>query len=233
MTDALTVLREPVPSEQISKLPRGTCRECKNAPRKVCDRHTMVWSCPECNGNHSSASIHLDYVGHADVTARLLDADPEWTWEPLAFDPNGMPAFDDAGGLWIRLTVGGVSRLGYGDAAGKSGGDAVKECIGDALRNAAMRFGVALSLWSKSDRDSAPSEPAATQGRRAETPQAPTAPPVGKAVARLAIVNSLEALDNFQALADGYSAAREWTVEEHAEFRAAAVSARVRLGGQP
>lgn len=32
-----------------------------------------------------------------------------------------------------------------------SGGDAVKEVIGDALRNAAMRFGAALDLWHKGD----------------------------------------------------------------------------------
>jgi hypothetical protein len=44
-----------------------------------------------------------------------------------------------------------VTRLGYGNAEGKSGGDAVKEIIGDALRNAAMRFGAALDLWHKGD----------------------------------------------------------------------------------
>jgi hypothetical protein len=32
-----------------------------------------------------------------------------------------------------------------------SGGDAMKERIGDALRNAAMRFGAALDLWHKGD----------------------------------------------------------------------------------
>jgi hypothetical protein len=39
--------------------------------------------------------------------------------------------------------------LGYGDAAGKKGPNAVKEAIGDAIRNAAMRRGVALDLWAK------------------------------------------------------------------------------------
>jgi hypothetical protein len=29
--------------------------------------------------------------------------------------------------------------------------DAAKELIGDALRNAAMRFGIAINLWSKAD----------------------------------------------------------------------------------
>lgn len=87
----------------------------------------------------------LDYVGHAAVTSRLLEVDPEWTWEPLAFDEVGLPRYDAKGGLWIRLTVGGVSRLGYGD------GPDPKQRIGDAIRNAAMRFGVALDLWAKED----------------------------------------------------------------------------------
>jgi hypothetical protein len=58
---------------------------------------------------------------------------------------------DEYGGMWIRLTVCNTSRLGYGHAGDKSGGDAIKEVIGDALRNAAMRFGAALDLWHKGD----------------------------------------------------------------------------------
>lgn len=95
--------------------------------------------------------VKLAYVGHAALTDRLLDADPQWTWEPLALDARGLPALDDVGGLWIRLTVCGVTRLGYGDAGQKKGGDAMKERIGDALRNAAMRFGAALELWHKGE----------------------------------------------------------------------------------
>ncbi len=95
--------------------------------------------------------VKLSYVGHAALTDRLLDADPMWTWEPLALDERGMPNYDGFGGLWIRLTVCGVTRLGYGHAGSKEGGDAVKEIIGDALRNAAMRFGAALDLWHKGE----------------------------------------------------------------------------------
>lgn len=93
----------------------------------------------------------LAYVGHAALTDRLLDADPAWLWEPLAMSPDGLPVMDNLGGMWIRLTVCGVSRLGYGHAGAKVGGDAIKEVIGDALRNAAMRFGAALELWHKGD----------------------------------------------------------------------------------
>jgi hypothetical protein len=93
----------------------------------------------------------LAYVGHAALTDRLLDVDPAWTWEPLALDERGLPALDEVGGMWIKLTVCGVTRLGYGDAGAKKGGDAMKERIGDALRNAAMRFGAALELWHKGE----------------------------------------------------------------------------------
>ena len=93
----------------------------------------------------------LAYVGHAALTDRLLDVDLGWTWEPLAMNPHGLPVMDDLGGMWIRLTVCGVTRLGYGHAGNKQGGDAIKEIIGDALRNAAMRFGAALDLWHKGD----------------------------------------------------------------------------------
>ena len=95
--------------------------------------------------------VKLAYVGHAALTDRLLDADPMWTWEPLAMGDRGLPVMDEMGGMWIRLTVCGVTRLGYGHAGSKTGGDAIKEVIGDALRNAAMRFGAALDLWHKGD----------------------------------------------------------------------------------
>lgn len=93
----------------------------------------------------------LDYVGHAALTDRLLDADPQWAWEPLAYAQSGLPYIDELGGMWIKLTVCGVTRIGYGDAQGKTGPNAIKEVIGDALRNAAMRFGAALDLWHKGD----------------------------------------------------------------------------------
>lgn len=91
----------------------------------------------------------LDYVSHGNVTRRLLEVDPMWNWEPLSFDENGLPMFDEHGGLWIRLTVLGVTRLGYGEPQGSDRYDQTKGAIGNALRNAAMRFGVALDLWAK------------------------------------------------------------------------------------
>ena len=144
--DPLAKLREPFPPHQISKLPKPFK---KDAPKGKCQ---------ECGGFHGLPAAHLDYVGHAALTDRLLDVDPRWTWEPVGFAPDGLPALDRNGGLWIKLTVCGMTRLGYGSADGKSGGDAVKELIGDALRNAAMRFGAALDLWHKGDLHAEPEE---------------------------------------------------------------------------
>lgn len=146
--DALTGLRRPFPHHQISKLPKETRAQID--ARKG-NKNLMVFNCPVCGGHHHKDATHLDYVGHAALTDRLLDTDPAWTWEPVAFTPEGLPAFDRNNGMWIKLTVNGVTRLGYGAADGKQGGDAIKEIIGDALRNAAMRFGAALDLWHKGD----------------------------------------------------------------------------------
>ena len=135
----LELLRQPFPAHQISKLPRPTR---KDNPKGKCN---------ECGGYHGLPAVHLDYVGHAALTDRLLDTDPAWAWEPLAMSESGLPVMDNMGGMWIKLTVCGVTRLGYGHAGDKIGGDAIKEVIGDALRNAAMRFGAALDLWHKGD----------------------------------------------------------------------------------
>jgi len=141
----LALLRKPFPPNLISKLPKPT------AKRDVMDSLPKAM-CAVCGTYHATSKvIHLDYVGHAALTDRLLDADPAWTWEPLAMSPEGLPVMDCYGGMWIKLTVCGVTRLGYGDAQGKDGGNAIKEAIGDALRNAAMRFGAALELWHKGE----------------------------------------------------------------------------------
>jgi hypothetical protein len=147
MTTAVAAqLREPFKDIEIGKLPRITCGGCRNSQAKVCDRHKKI-RCDGCRNWITEDHMHLDFVGHAEVTDRLLQVDPEWTWEPMAFGPDGLPHLDTNGGLWMWLTVAGVRKPGYGHADGKKGGDAVKETIGDGLRNSSMRFGVALDLW--------------------------------------------------------------------------------------
>lgn len=137
------ILRKPFDANQISTFPRN-----------------------------AGAKAGLQYVGHAALTDRLLQADPEWKWEPVE-DPkfHGLPTVGTGVEMWIKLTIDGTTRYGYGDAQNKKGGDAIKEAIGDALRNAAMRFGVALDLWHKGgDLYQAEPEPveAITQGQADE-----------------------------------------------------------------
>lgn len=133
----LAMLREQFPDDMIEKLPKPMWKGAWDDKRGS--------NCPTCHGYHVlEHCIHLDYVGHANVTNRLLSVDPYWSWEPMALTEAGTPLFSD-GGLWIKLTVCGLTRIGYGD------GKSVKEVIGDAIRNAAMRFGVGLDLWAKID----------------------------------------------------------------------------------
>lgn len=114
---------------------------------------------PNQIGQKPKGGVMLDFVGHAALTDRLLDVDPEWNWEPFAVGEDGLPKFDAYGGLWIRLTICGVTRIGYGDGEGKKSADAVKIAIGDALRNSGMRYGAALDLWHKGDLHEAEPDP--------------------------------------------------------------------------
>lgn len=135
--EQLARLREPFPEERIEKLPKPMWRDAW--------KDLKGSNCPVCGGYHVlQHCIHLDYVGHANVTDRLLEIDPFWSWEPMAYTPEGLPLFVKEG-LWIKLTICGVTRIGFGD------GSSIKEVIGDAIRNAAMRFGVGLDLWAKID----------------------------------------------------------------------------------
>ena len=139
--DQAKALREPFPASLIGKLPRKDKFENE---------------------------FFLDYVGHAAVTDRLLQVDPEWTWEPM--DPPA--GFDPAAGIWIRLTIGGVTRIGFGETSGGfSEADKIKAGISDAIRNAAMRFGVALDLWMKDDVHASSPSAQAPQERKHYTRQ--------------------------------------------------------------
>lgn len=189
MTDkaktGLDLLREPFPAHQISKLPKPTKKQTDDL-RAAMDKKdfSLGIRCQLCGAFHHKDVVHLDYVGHAALTDRLLDADPDWTWEPVSFR-DGLPAFDATGGLWIKLTVCGVTRLGYGHAAGKPNQDPgarEKEVIGDALRNAAMRFGAALDLWHKGDLHA--DTEAANDGAGAAPESAPATKPASKAASR-------------------------------------------------
>lgn len=133
--------------------------------------------------NKTGQTFNIEFVGHAAVTKRLLEVDPFWAWRPLVTDEYGRPQFEldrqgNKVGFWIELTVGGVSRFGYGSVA-PNAFEAEKQLIGDALRNAAMRFGVAVDLWHRGELDSTLSDAESVPERAPlvqKQPQ-PTRPP--------------------------------------------------------
>lgn len=104
---------------------------------------------PKVIGRLPRGGVQIAYVGHAAVTDRLLSVDPFWAIDFCAFDEKRNPALDADGQLHILLTVCGVTRAGVGD-----GSPVWKILVGDALRNAAMRFGVALDLWTRDELES-------------------------------------------------------------------------------
>lgn len=152
MRDALAA---PFPPEAIGYKPVYTCRACEG---RVCVVHDKA-PCTVCNQVISTEHDHVTFIGHAYVTERLFDVDPDWDWEPYAHGPDGLPAFDEVGGLWIRLYIGGEWRKGYGHADGRKDGDGKLIAMGHALRIAGMRgFKIALDHW-KGDRRTGPVEP--------------------------------------------------------------------------
>jgi hypothetical protein len=161
--DGLAKLTAPFPPERIGKLPKR-----------------------QKQPDGSFKEIELEYVGHADVTERLLSVDPEWNWEPMGYAPDGLPAMITTPdghpiGLWIKLTVCGVTRIGFGSVP-PGGFEAEKQLISDALRNAAMRFGVALDLWRKD----APQENGHAEAAASPAPGGANARPTIRVMSRVA-----------------------------------------------
>ena len=133
---------------------------------------------PKIVGKLPKGGISLDFVGHADITRILLTIDPAWRWVPIAWD-NGRPAIHVENGIatmWGELTVLGQARLGVGSVrADKQELD--KELVGDFLRNAAMRFGICLSLWTKQEWEDLGGKPSSVTPARSAAPK-PSAEPV-------------------------------------------------------
>lgn len=191
-------LRAPFTKQQIGKLPKVWCRTCSN-PKVKCDEHKPK-RCGTCKAVITPAHNHVDFVGHAHVTQRLLEVDPAWNWVPMGIDANGMPVIDEYGGLWIKLTIGPETRIGYGHADGRKGGDATLIAIGHAIRIAAMRFGVALEQWMK------------------EAPDAPA--PAGKPAVEEATLTPAQRAGQLRALIAQIGAQDDKTIDDiAAEFR--------------
>ena len=109
---------------------------------------------PSIVGKLPRGGITLDFVGHAEINRILIDIDPLWNWSPVEF-VNGRPAITEVNGMavmWGKLTILDKTMLGVGSVRSDKP-DLDKELVGDFLRNASMRFGICLSLWSKSEWD--------------------------------------------------------------------------------
>jgi len=107
---------------------------------------------PKIVGKLPKGNVQLDFVGHADVTKFLLETDPNWRWVPIEWK-DGRPAIHIENGMatmWGELTVLGQARLGVGSVRADKP-DLDKELVSDFIRNAAMRFGFCLSLWTKQE----------------------------------------------------------------------------------
>ena len=108
---------------------------------------------PKIVGKLPKGGMTLDFVGHADVNKALIEIDPLWTWQPVAWDDEGMPKIKIANGvatMWGIMTVHGKGMLGVATVQANKP-DLYKELASDFIRNAAMRFGVYLSLWTKNE----------------------------------------------------------------------------------
>ena len=134
---------------------------------------------PKIVGKLPKGGQQLSFVGHADITKMLIEVDSSWTWEPVAFDTDGLPAYRVENGMahmagW--LTIHGVRRLGIGSVTHNKP-DLLKELASDFLRNAAMRFGICLALWTKQEWEDLGGTPSSVTPARTTAPK-PTAEPV-------------------------------------------------------
>lgn len=91
----------------------------------------------------------MSYISHGLITERLNDTDPSWLSRHVATHaytgPDGML---HCAGVEIEVTIGGVSRVEAGGPQRQDGfANEIKNAYSDALKRAAMRFGVALGMW--------------------------------------------------------------------------------------
>jgi len=114
---------------------------------------------PSIVGHLPKGGVTLDFVGHAEITRILIDIDPLWNWSPVEI-VNGRPAINETNGMatmWAYLSILGKTVIGVGSVRADKP-DLDKELIGDFLRNASMRFGICLSLWSKTEWEEHPAQ---------------------------------------------------------------------------
>lgn len=149
---------------------------------------------PKIVGKLPKGGIQLDFVGHADITRILIEIDPCWRWVPIAWE-NGRPLIHVENGIatmWGELTLLGHARLGVGSCRADKQ-DLDKELVSDFLRNAAMRFGIALSLWTKQEWEDLNNNPSPAKQSNATKRQTQTVPNADEPVDAVTMQKFIEA----------------------------------------
>lgn len=148
-------LTSPFPVSWIEKLPKQLSREDRRRGKCEANGEGRFLSADGvfCGGYHARA-VHLDYIGHAGITMRLNEVctPAGWRWKPMVKNVDSTPHIPrDEFWIWLEIkdpeTGKWIRKQGVGDDYRNSS----KQAIGDALRNAAMRFGIGTYLWSKSE----------------------------------------------------------------------------------
>lgn len=128
-------LRKPFDPAQVGKLPRVT------------DKTSAETWCETCK-QKLKRHIHIDFVGHANVTDRLNHEAPDW-----AYTIDRIETVDGhILGVLGTMTIGGKSIHEAGAVARQSDwGEELKLAVSDFIVRGAMRFGVGLDMWIKGD----------------------------------------------------------------------------------
>src|SRR6476659_1161253 len=95
----------------------------------------------------------IDTINHAVVTDRLNKVAPGWTMgEPRFIEVDGNDGMKHCLAVVNWMQIGSVRRWEIGEVEHPSTyGDEAKKAMSDWIKRAAMRFGVAIDLWTKED----------------------------------------------------------------------------------
>lgn len=173
-----------------------------------------------------------DYVDVAARIAAFREKHPDGSLQQVSLDFREV-----AGSWWVVYTAAAYrhpedSKPGHGTAWEPVPGRTPYTKDSEVQNSETAAWGRAIVAVLAADTKkgvASADEVRARQDREGEEPQSPPAPSVGKAVARLAVVNSLESLKNFTVLAQGYFTSGDWSVDEIGEFNRAAIAAETRL----
>lgn len=139
-------LRKAFAEGQIGQLPRVTCKDCSN---KRCSAHKYT-KCKDCGAYTSPQHIHLPFVAHAIVTDRLNHDAPGWyfTIDTVKDSNDGEHVLAVVGTMHIGDKA--IPEIGEPNVKSFYGTE-LQSAIGNFIRRAAMRFGVAIDLWMKEE----------------------------------------------------------------------------------